>query len=104
MQQQNKNNFMGFDTIEINLVSSNDYHPLVQAYTCGPAYAAVALSTVSLYAAFTLGVTQWRTQFRVKMNKVGLTIGAFLLSGISTREASNNRNKIPVVEVLYNQQ
>ena len=42
---------------------------LVQAYSCGPAYAAVALGTVSLYAAFTLSVTQWRTQFRVKMNK-----------------------------------
>ena len=42
---------------------------LVQAYSCGPAYAAVALGTVSLYAAFTLSVTQWRTQFRVNMNK-----------------------------------
>jgi len=41
----------------------------VLAYSCGPAYAAVALSTVSLYAAFTLLVTQWRTQFRVNMNK-----------------------------------
>ena len=42
---------------------------LVQAYSCGPAYAAAALGTVSLYAAFTLAVTQWRTQFRVDMNK-----------------------------------
>ena len=57
-------------------VIPTDYHPLVQAYSCGPAYAAVALSTVSLYAAFTLGVTQWRTQFRVKMNKVVMNTGA----------------------------
>ena len=42
---------------------------LGQAYSCGPAYAGVALGTVSLYAAFTLAVTQWRTQFRVNMNK-----------------------------------
>merc|ERR1719397_87282 len=49
--------------VELSLVCG------ILAYTCGPAYAAVALSTVSLYAAFTLGVTQWRTQFRVKMNK-----------------------------------
>ena len=41
----------------------------VLAYSCGPAYAGVAFSTVALYAAFTLAVTQWRTQFRVKMNK-----------------------------------
>jgi len=41
----------------------------VLAYSCGPAYAGVAFSTVALYAAFTLSVTQWRTQFRVNMNK-----------------------------------
>eukprot|EP00092_Neocalanus_flemingeri_P098042 GFUD01125027.1.p1 GENE.GFUD01125027.1~~GFUD01125027.1.p1 ORF type:complete len:689 (-),score=208.35 GFUD01125027.1:471-2537(-) len=41
----------------------------VLAYTCGPAYAGVAFSTVALYAAFTLSVTQWRTKFRVHMNK-----------------------------------
>eukprot|EP00092_Neocalanus_flemingeri_P015827 GFUD01017132.1.p1 GENE.GFUD01017132.1~~GFUD01017132.1.p1 ORF type:complete len:689 (-),score=210.70 GFUD01017132.1:492-2558(-) len=41
----------------------------VLAYTCGPAYAGVAFSTVALYAAFTLSVTQWRTKFRVSMNK-----------------------------------
>ena len=45
-----------------------------QAYSCGPAYAGVALGTVSLYSVFTLGVTQWRTQFRVNMNKVTLVI------------------------------
>jgi len=41
----------------------------ILAYQCGPAYAAVALSTVGLYSAFTLSVTQWRTKFRVTMNK-----------------------------------
>ena len=47
-----------------------------QAYSCGPAYAGVALGTVSLYSVFTLAVTQWRTQFRVNMNKVTLVIQA----------------------------
>ena len=42
----------------------------VLAYTCGPQYAWLALGTVALYSAFTLGVTQWRTQFRINMNKV----------------------------------
>ena len=50
--------------VELGLVSG------VLAYTCGPQYAGVALGTVALYSAFTLGVTQWRTQFRINMNKV----------------------------------
>jgi len=41
----------------------------ILAYSCGPAYAAVAFSTVTLYTLFTLFITQWRTQFRVNMNK-----------------------------------
>lgn len=41
----------------------------ILAYSCGPAYAGVALTTVTAYTLFTLGVTQWRTQFRVTMNK-----------------------------------
>lgn len=32
-------------------------------------FAAVALSCVGVYAAYTLGVTQWRTKFRVYMNQ-----------------------------------
>ncbi|XP_024868906.1 ATP-binding cassette sub-family B member 7, mitochondrial-like [Temnothorax curvispinosus] len=36
---------------------------------CGPEYAAVALGCVSVYAAFTLTVTQWRTKFRIRMNQ-----------------------------------
>ena len=40
-----------------------------QAYTCGWQFALVTLGCISTYAAFTLGITQWRTQFRVMMNK-----------------------------------
>ena len=47
----------------------------VLAYTCGPAYAGVALSTVLVYSAFTIAVTQWRTQFRVNMNKADTQAG-----------------------------
>lgn len=36
---------------------------------CGPEYSAVALGCVGVYAAFTLGVTQWRTKFRIHMNQ-----------------------------------
>jgi len=41
----------------------------ILAYSCGPQYAAVAFSAVTLYSVFTLAITQWRTQFRVNMNK-----------------------------------
>ena len=41
----------------------------VLAYACGPAYAAVAFSTVALYASFTLAFTEYRTKFRIAMNK-----------------------------------
>jgi ATP-binding cassette, subfamily B (MDR/TAP), member 7 len=37
---------------------------------CGGDFAAVALGCVGVYAAFTLGVTQWRTKYRVHMNQV----------------------------------
>ncbi|XP_026825274.1 ATP-binding cassette sub-family B member 7, mitochondrial [Ooceraea biroi] len=36
---------------------------------CGPEYSAVALGCVGIYTAFTLGVTQWRTKFRIRMNQ-----------------------------------
>ena len=50
--------------LEVSIVSAVLYN------TCGPAYAAVAVSTVALYAMFTLSFTEWRTQFRIAMNKV----------------------------------
>eukprot|EP00003_Mantamonas_plastica_P022261 TRINITY_DN374_c1_g1_i10.p2 TRINITY_DN374_c1_g1~~TRINITY_DN374_c1_g1_i10.p2 ORF type:complete len:386 (-),score=118.38 TRINITY_DN374_c1_g1_i10:1899-3056(-) len=48
--------------LEIGLVCG------VLTTTCGPKYAGVALATIGGYTAFTLGITQWRTKFRVQMN------------------------------------
>ena len=36
---------------------------------CGPEYAGIALGCVATYTIFTLAITQWRTKFRVYMNK-----------------------------------
>lgn len=36
---------------------------------CGPEFAAIAMGCVASYAAFTLAITKWRTQFRVNMNR-----------------------------------
>lgn len=40
-----------------------------QAYKCGWEFAAVTVMSIAAYAAFTLSITQWRTHFRVQMNK-----------------------------------
>lgn len=48
---------------ELSLVSA------ILGINCGPEYAAVAFSCVGIYGGFTLAVTQWRTKFRVYMNK-----------------------------------
>jgi len=49
--------------VELGLVCA------ILAVQCGPVYSLVALSTVLTYSAFTLGVTQWRTRYRVDMNR-----------------------------------
>lgn len=48
---------------EMALVSS------ILGVKCGAAFAAISLSTVGIYAFYTLAVTSWRTKFRVYMNK-----------------------------------
>jgi ATP-binding cassette subfamily B (MDR/TAP) protein 7 len=41
----------------------------ILAYSCGPQFSLVALGAVGSYTVFTLGVTKWRTKFRMDMNK-----------------------------------
>lgn len=48
---------------ELALVSS------ILGVKCGAAFAGISMGTVAIYAMFTLGVTSWRTRFRVYMNK-----------------------------------
>ncbi|XP_025835797.1 ATP-binding cassette sub-family B member 7, mitochondrial [Agrilus planipennis] len=48
---------------ELTLVST------ILAVKCGPAFAGISLGCVAFYTMFTLLVTQWRTKFRVYMNK-----------------------------------
>ncbi|KAM6976451.1 iron-sulfur clusters transporter ABCB7, mitochondrial [Aplochiton taeniatus] len=54
---------LGPTVFEMSLVSAILY------YKCGADFAAVTLGTLSAYAAFTIAVTQWRTRFRIEMNK-----------------------------------
>ncbi|KAJ2854399.1 Iron-sulfur clusters transporter atm1, mitochondrial, partial [Coemansia erecta] len=48
--------------LEIGIVSG------ILAYKFGPQYAVVTVATMSVYIAFTLAITQWRTKFRRQMN------------------------------------
>lgn len=48
---------------EVALVSS------ILWYKCGGQFAAVTVGCIGSYAAFTFAFTQWRTKFRVQMNK-----------------------------------
>jgi len=41
----------------------------ILTYKCGPALGLVTLATIAGYTAFTISVTQWRTQFRKAMNR-----------------------------------
>lgn len=42
---------------------------LIKYYKCGGKFALVSLGCIASYTVFTLGVTQWRTKFRIEMNK-----------------------------------
>lgn len=60
---------------------------------CGPEYAAVALSCVGIYTAFTLGITQWRTKFRIRMNQAENEAGNKAIDSLinyETVKVSNN--------------
>uniref|UniRef100_A0A671PQS3 Iron-sulfur clusters transporter ABCB7, mitochondrial n=1 Tax=Sinocyclocheilus anshuiensis TaxID=1608454 RepID=A0A671PQS3_9TELE len=54
---------LGPTLFEMILVSSILY------YKCGGQFALVTVGTLSAYTAFAIAVTQWRTHFRIQMNK-----------------------------------
>ncbi|XP_029297989.1 iron-sulfur clusters transporter ABCB7, mitochondrial [Cottoperca gobio] len=54
---------LGPTVFEMGLVSAILY------YKCGGQFAAVSLGTLSAYTLFTILITQWRTRFRIEMNK-----------------------------------
>ncbi|XP_061454434.1 iron-sulfur clusters transporter ABCB7, mitochondrial isoform X2 [Rhineura floridana] len=54
---------LGPTLFEVALVSGILY------YKCGAQFAVVTLGTLGAYTIYTIGVTQWRTKFRIEMNK-----------------------------------
>ena len=51
-------------TLEVGVVTG------LMAYNFGTAHATVVLATIGAYTAYTVGITQWRTQFRRDMNRL----------------------------------
>ncbi|XP_022704054.1 ATP-binding cassette sub-family B member 7, mitochondrial-like isoform X2 [Varroa jacobsoni] len=66
--------------VEVALVST------ILWYKCGGQFAMVTLGCISSYTAFTLAVTQWRTQFRVDMNKADNRAGSRAIDSLMNYE------------------
>ncbi|CAL1548476.1 unnamed protein product [Lymnaea stagnalis] len=66
--------------LEVSFVSSVLY------YKCGGNFALVTLGCVASYTLFTLAITQWRTKFRVMMNKADSEAGAKAIDSLINYE------------------
>ncbi|XP_061128746.1 iron-sulfur clusters transporter ABCB7, mitochondrial [Syngnathus typhle] len=80
---------LGPTVFEMGLVSA------ILFYKCGGAFTAVALGTLSTYTLFTILVTQWRTRFRIEMNKADNDAGNAAIDSLLNYETVkyfNNEN------------
>ena len=55
-------------------------------YNCGISFAAVTLGTLIAYSIWTLGITSWRTKYRIKMNKADGKIGNLAIDSLINYE------------------
>ncbi|KAI6649602.1 ATP-binding cassette sub-family B member 7, mitochondrial [Oopsacas minuta] len=56
------------------------------SYNCGWEYGAISMLTMAVYSIFTFSVTQWRTKFRVEMNKADNSAGRRSLESLLNYE------------------
>ncbi|PFX34198.1 ATP-binding cassette sub-family B member 7, mitochondrial-like [Stylophora pistillata] len=79
-----------FPTIfEVSLVAG------ILTYRCGKEFGLVTLACLATYVAFTLFVTQWRTKFRVQMNRADNQAGSQAIDSLINYETVkyfNNEN------------
>lgn len=62
---------------------------------CGIAFAGISMSCVGIYAAYTLAITQWRTKYRVHMNRAENQAGNMAVDSLINYETVkyfNNEN------------
>lgn len=60
---------------------------VVQGYQFGTPYALVTLACIGTYTTYTLLVTQWRTKFRVEMNKADNEAGSKAIDSLINYES-----------------
>lgn len=60
---------------------------------CGDEFVAIAMGTAVLYAIFTIGITSWRTPFRVKMNTADNKAGNLAVDSLTNFETVKLFNK-----------
>jgi len=65
---------------EVSLVSG------ILAYNCGLPFTITALTCLAAYATFTLSITQWRTKFRVQMNRADNEAGSTAIDSLINYE------------------
>eukprot|EP00058_Branchiostoma_floridae_P018804 XP_002604293.1 hypothetical protein BRAFLDRAFT_125255 [Branchiostoma floridae] len=66
--------------LEVSLVTG------ILWYKCGVQFAVVTLGCIGGYAAFTLGITAWRTKFRVQMNRADNQAGNMAIDSLINYE------------------
>ena len=71
---------------------------------CGPQFSAVALGTVGVYSAYTVGVTNWRTKFRIQMNKADNAAGNLAVDSLTNFETVKLFNNEKFEEQRYDVQ
>nr|XP_015835910.1 PREDICTED: ABC transporter B family member 25, mitochondrial isoform X2 [Tribolium castaneum] len=78
---------------ELALVSS------ILGLKCGAAFAGISLGCVGIYAAYTLGITQWRTKFRVYMNQAENEAGNKAIDSLINYETVKSKTHAPYLHV-----
>ncbi|KAM4020437.1 iron-sulfur clusters transporter ABCB7, mitochondrial isoform 1-T1 [Anomaloglossus baeobatrachus] len=87
---------LGPTMFEVLLVSSILY------YKCGAQFAFVTLGTLGAYTAFTIGITQWRTKFRIEMNKADNDAGNAAIDSLLNYETVKYFNNEKYEAERYN--
>jgi ABC-type multidrug transport system fused ATPase/permease subunit len=76
-------------TVEVGLVTALVY------YQFGTAHASVVLATIAAYTGYTVGITQWRTQFRRDMNRLENQASGRVVDSLVNYETVQYFNNLP---------
>lgn len=67
---------------------------MLQGLKCGSAFTVLSISCVSMYCIFTLAVTQWRSKFRVFMNRAENEAGSKAIDSLINYETVKVKNTL----------